>query len=102
MLVSFSLIMEVVLRAVVIGREYFNSWSNVLDSGVAIASFSLMFLAAPRASKAKDDEREKEDVELSQSLVMARMIVEFGRVLLIAGHVRRSRQANASDDISFS
>merc|ERR1712241_952022 len=93
---------EVVLRAIVIGKDYLRTWSNILDSGVAAASISLIFWAAPRASKSKDYETQKEDVELSQSLVMARTMVQFGRVLLIANHARRSHQANASDDITFS
>jgi hypothetical protein len=101
-LVTLSLFTEVVLRAVVLGREYLRSWSNILDGAMALASASLMFWAAPRASKAEDFERQKEDVELSQSLVMARIIVQFGRVLLIAEHTRRSRQAKSADDVSFS
>lgn len=99
--VSLSLFMEVVLRAVVLGRSYMQSYANILDGLVAIASASLLFWAAPRASASQEYERQKEDVELSQSLVMARMLVQFGRVLLIAEHARRSRQAKSADDISF-
>jgi len=100
--VTMSLFTEVLLRLVVLGRDYLNSWSNVLDLVVALASGSLFFWAAPRASKAEDFERQKEDVELSQSLVMARTLVQFGRVLLIAEHARRSRQSKHSDDLDFS
>jgi hypothetical protein len=101
-IVSISLFTEVVLRAVVLGREYLQSVANILDAIVAIASASLMFWAAPRASKAEEFEKQKEDVKLSQSLVMARTLVQFGRVLLIAQHARRSRQAKSSDDVAFS
>mmetsp|Transcript_47665 Transcript_47665/g.152221 ORF Transcript_47665/g.152221 Transcript_47665/m.152221 type:complete len:216 (-) Transcript_47665:126-773(-) len=101
-LVSMSLFSEVALRAVVLGGVYLRSCSNILDSIVAIASASLMFWAAPRASRTKDFEAQKEDVELSQSLVMARTMVQLGRVLLIANHAHRSSQANSTDDISFS
>merc|ERR1719213_87954 len=94
--------MEVVLRAIVLGREYLSSVSNILDGIVAIASASLLFVAAPRASKAEEFEKQKEDVQLSQSLVMARTIVQFGRVIMIAEHARRSRQAKSSDDVAFS
>lgn len=99
--VSLSLFMEVVLRAVVLGRSYLQSYANILDGLVAVASASLLFWAAPRASASQEYERQKEDVELSQSLVMARTIVQFGRVLLIAEHARRSRQAKSADDITF-
>eukprot|EP00811_Abedinium_folium_P000198 NODE_10180_length_1371_cov_3.975080.p1 GENE.NODE_10180_length_1371_cov_3.975080~~NODE_10180_length_1371_cov_3.975080.p1 ORF type:complete len:261 (-),score=103.87 NODE_10180_length_1371_cov_3.975080:441-1223(-) len=100
--VTLSLFVEVSLRAVVVGREYFQSWSNVADAVIAVASAALMFWAAPRASRAEDFEKQKEDVELSQSLVMARTLMQFVRVLLIAQHARRSRQASASEDITFS
>mmetsp|Transcript_158691 Transcript_158691/g.280299 ORF Transcript_158691/g.280299 Transcript_158691/m.280299 type:complete len:244 (+) Transcript_158691:169-900(+) len=99
--VSLSLLMEVVMRAVVLGRSYLQSYANILDGLVAFASASLLFWAAPRASASQEYERQKEDVELSQSLVMARTLVQFGRVLLIAEHARRSRQAKSADDISF-
>merc|ERR1719389_397759 len=101
--VSLSLFLEVMLRAVVLGRDYLRSWPNILDGIVALASGSLLFFAAPRASKAEEFEKQKEDVELSQSLVMARILVQFGRVLLIAEHARRSRQAKSAggQDVSF-
>lgn len=101
-LVTFSLFTEVLLRAVVLGREYLRSWPNILDAAIALASASLMFFAAPRASKAEEFEKQKEDVELSQSLVMARTLMQFGRVMLIAEHARRSRQSKSSDDLDFS
>lgn len=41
-------------------------------------------------------------MELSNSLVMARTLVQFGRLLLIAQHAHRSRQAKSSDDVAFS
>jgi len=101
-IVSISLFTEVALRAVVLGREYLRSWANVLDAVVALASGFMMFYAAPRAAKTEEFEKQKEDVELGQSLVMARTLVQFGRVLLIAEHARRSRQAKGSDDLDFS
>lgn len=101
-LVTFSLFMEVVLRAIVLGSDYLKSWSNLLDALVAIVSASLMFLAAPRASQTGNFETQKEDVELSQSLIMLRTMVQFGRLLLIAKSVNRSRQAHAGDDVTFS
>merc|ERR1719167_1735840 len=100
--VSASLLAEVALRAMVLGWAYLRSWSNVLDSAVALASVGLLFLVAPQASRSKDFEAQKQDVELSQSLVMARTIVQFVRLALIASHAKRSRQANAADDVSFS
>jgi len=100
-IVSLSLSMEVTLRAIVLGKEYLRSWSNVMDVAVALASVSLMFWSAPRASRANDFEAQKEDVELSQSLVMLRIIVQFLRVLLITSHARRSRNAKNVGDISF-
>lgn len=100
--VSVSLFTEVVLRAIVLGREYLESLPNILDACVAVASFSLMFVAAPRASSAKQYEAQKEDVELSQSLVMVRTVVQFVRVLTIANHAHRSSQAKSADDITFS
>lgn len=101
-LVSLSLFVEVALRAMVIGKEYLRSWSNILDCGFAVMSASLIFWAAPRASESKDFETQKQDVELSQSLVMIRTMVQFGRVLLIAQHAVRSRRANASEEVTFS
>lgn len=100
--VTLSLFLEVLLRALAVGKEYLQSWSNLLDCAFAVASAVLLFWAAPRASQSQDFETQKQDVELSQSLVMARMVVQFGRVLLIAQHARRSRQASCSGDISFS
>lgn len=101
-LVSVSLFLEVGLRALVLGWQYLRTWPNVLDTLFAVASFLLMFVAAPRASKSSQFDRQKEDVELSQSLVMVRTMVQFGRVLLIAQHARRSNQARSAEDISFS
>ncbi|CAE8637925.1 unnamed protein product, partial [Polarella glacialis] len=103
-LITMSLVVEVALRAIVIGQGYLRSYSNVFDSFLAVLSASLFFYAAPNASRAKDDERQKEDVELSQSLVMARIILQFVRVMLIASHARRSRQSifSAQSDVSFS
>lgn len=101
-LVSLSMLMEVLLRAIALGSEYFHSGTNILDTFVAAASVFLMFWAAPHASKAHDYEVQKEDVELSQSLVMARIMFQFIRVMLIANHARRSRQAKSSpDDLDF-
>lgn len=101
--VTMSLFTEVILRAVVLGRDYLQSWSNIFDGGFAILSAGLMFWAAPRAARAEDFEKQKENVELGQSLVMARTLVQFGRLVLIAQHANRSRQAKSSDDsISFS
>eukprot|EP00931_Biecheleriopsis_adriatica_P069055 TRINITY_DN42948_c0_g1_i1.p1 TRINITY_DN42948_c0_g1~~TRINITY_DN42948_c0_g1_i1.p1 ORF type:complete len:243 (+),score=56.59 TRINITY_DN42948_c0_g1_i1:56-730(+) len=102
-IVTLSLVAEVVLRAIVLGHSYMKSWSNIIDCSVALVSAILFFIAAPAASRAKDDERQKEDLELSQSLVMARIIVQFCRVLLIASHARRSRQSlfSVQSDVSF-
>ncbi|CAK0855056.1 unnamed protein product, partial [Prorocentrum cordatum] len=96
-LVTLSLFAEVILRAVVLGSEYLRSWSNLLDSLAAAASAALLFWAAPRASRRRDFEGQKEDVELSQSLVMARIIVQFCRLLLIAQRAKRSHQASGAD-----
>mmetsp|Transcript_117023 Transcript_117023/g.331178 ORF Transcript_117023/g.331178 Transcript_117023/m.331178 type:complete len:232 (-) Transcript_117023:156-851(-) len=101
-LVSLSLFLEVVLRAVALGREYVRSCANLVDGAVAAASVFLMFWAAPQAVRAHNFEGEKEDVELSESLVMGRIIFQFVRVLLIAQHARRSKQAKASEDVTFS
>lgn len=103
-LVTISLFAEVLLRAVVLGRDYLRSWANILDSVIAVASASLLFWAAPRASRQLDFETQKEDVEMSQSLVMARIMVQFLRVLLIAQHAQRSSRqaAGRTEDISFS
>jgi len=101
-IISLSLCAEVALRATVLGKDYIRSWPNVLDAVVALASASLLFWAAPRASQEGHLEKQKEDVELSQSLVMARTLVQFGRILVIAQHTQRSRQANAGDDVTFS
>eukprot|EP00439_Symbiodinium_sp_Y106_P025212 s79_g3.t1 len=100
-LVTASLVLEVALRAVVLGASYLKSWSNAVDCIVAVLSAGLFFFAAPSA---RGDEAQKEDIELSQSLVMARVILQFGRVLVIASHARRARQEQsaANGEISFS
>lgn len=96
--VNVSLFVEVGLRAAVLGADYLRSWPNVLDSFVASASAILFFVAAPGAG----DKAGQGDVELSQGLVMLRTGVQFGRLILIAQHARRSQKAQASTDISFS
>lgn len=93
--VTASLVVEVALRAIVQGENYLKSWWNAIDCSVAFVSSGLFFFAAPRAS----DEAQKEDVELSQSLVMARVIFQFARVLLIASHARRA--GKMQEEVSF-
>ena len=95
--VTASLVVEVVLRAIVQGRSYLKSWWNVLDCSVAFVSGGLFFFAAPRAM----GEAQKEDVELSQSLVMARVIFQFARVLLIASYARRAGGTLQPQPVSF-
>merc|ERR1711924_505963 len=64
---------------------------------VASASAILFFIAAPGAGVRAG----QKDVELSEGLVMLRTGVQFGRLILIAQHARRSQKAQASADISF-
>ncbi|CAJ1368126.1 unnamed protein product [Effrenium voratum] len=94
--VTVSLVVEVVLRAIVQGKAYLKSWSNAIDTCVAVISSGLFFVAAPSAA----GEAQKEDVELSQSLVMARIIFQFCRVLVIASHARRASEAEGGK-VSF-
>merc|ERR1719375_1965379 len=77
------------MRATVWGKDYLQTWSNVFDVVIAVASFNCLFIAAPSAGS---DEK-KQDAELSQSLVMLRIIVQFSRILFIAEHAQRMRKA---------
>eukprot|EP00913_Durusdinium_trenchii_P028019 g26270.t1 len=95
-IITLSLVVEVILRAIVQGRNYLKSWWNAVDGSLAVLSSGLFFFAAPRAA----GEAQKEDVELSQSLVMARVIFQFVRVLRIASLARRASTARGPD-VSF-
>jgi len=99
--VTLSLFVEVALRVIVLGDEYLQSWSNILDCTVALASTILLFSAAPKASKAMNYQAQREDVELGQSLILFRTVVQFARIALIAQHARRSRESKGATDVSF-
>mmetsp|Transcript_110763 Transcript_110763/g.196226 ORF Transcript_110763/g.196226 Transcript_110763/m.196226 type:complete len:231 (+) Transcript_110763:55-747(+) len=85
--ITLSLVLEVGLRAAVLGYDYLRSWSNMLDTFIAAASVIMYFGA-----------QQMQDVELSQSLVMLRIIVQFGRILVIAEHAQRLRKAMLEGD----
>lgn len=96
-LITMSLLVEVALRAVVLGREYLDSWYNIFDGTIALASGFFLFWASPLSSPKSElknafSEEKQEDLELSQSLVMVRIIVQFARVLLIVEHTQRLRR----------
>merc|ERR1712137_8859 len=99
-LVNLSLILEVALRATVLGKAYLQSWYNILDVAMACLSGGFLFFEAPIDSRHGHRESTREDMELSQSLVMLRIIVQFARLLLIAEHAQRSRKSlQAADDV---
>ena len=44
---------------------------------------------------------QSQDAELSQSLIMFRILVQFGRLLMIAEHVQRARKSQDSGDVNM-
>merc|ERR1719329_161713 len=74
-------------------QVYIKTWSNLLDVILAGSSAGLLLWEAPHEIF---QSKTQEDVELSMSLVMVRILVQFGRVLMIAEHAQRARQAKAA------
>mmetsp|Transcript_15883 Transcript_15883/g.31104 ORF Transcript_15883/g.31104 Transcript_15883/m.31104 type:complete len:239 (+) Transcript_15883:1-717(+) len=93
--VSLSLVAEVVLRAYIVGKRYLQKCANIVDVLVASLSTGFLFVAAPRAGYS---EERREDLGLSQSLVMTRIVMQFARLLLIAEHSQRSRRDGAKGE----
>mmetsp|Transcript_6127 Transcript_6127/g.14639 ORF Transcript_6127/g.14639 Transcript_6127/m.14639 type:complete len:247 (+) Transcript_6127:97-837(+) len=94
--VSLSLAMEVALKIRMFGLEYAKSYSNVLDAVIALASIAMLVGGENAHSKATH----VEDIELSESLVMMRIMLQFGRLLVIAEHVQRSRKYQSGDEMA--
>mmetsp|Transcript_22173 Transcript_22173/g.40794 ORF Transcript_22173/g.40794 Transcript_22173/m.40794 type:complete len:245 (+) Transcript_22173:98-832(+) len=94
--VSLSLALEVALKIRMFGCEYAKSYSNVLDAVVALASIAMLVGGENAHSKATHTE----DIELSESLVMMRIMMQFGRLLIIAEHVQRSRKYQSGDEMA--
>mmetsp|Transcript_36708 Transcript_36708/g.104432 ORF Transcript_36708/g.104432 Transcript_36708/m.104432 type:complete len:169 (-) Transcript_36708:112-618(-) len=92
-LVTFSLIAEVFLKAVVLGSGHLRSCSGALDATMGGLSAVFLFFEAPTA---RFGEQKRVDLELSQSLVMLRILVQFGRLLVIAEHAHRAGRLRAA------
>jgi len=87
--VTATLAMEVGLKATVMGRVHLRTWTGALDACIAVVSVGFLIFEAPLA---KFRSERREDLELSQSLVMLRILVQFGRLLLLAEHAQRARK----------
>merc|ERR1719316_1717850 len=97
-LVNLMLVVEVALRWLLMGKGYLSTWSNRFDVFVAVLSSVFLYWKAPQA----DDAKQQQDVVFSDSLVMARIMVQFGRLYVVANSARRSKATdNAEGEIDF-
>merc|ERR1740129_1163794 len=100
--VTSSLVIEVIMKYSVLGMLFLQTGLGSLDMLVAATSATFLFLQAPLARFKVD---RKEDMELSQSLVMLRILIHFGRLLVLAEHTERARRVksknSAKEALSF-
>ena len=89
--VCLSLVVEVLLRTAM-SWDYLYSLHGFVDCCVAFTSVGLLFWVSKRNLHGRERDQ---DIELSQSLVMLRIIIQFARVLLAIEHVRRSEKGES-------
>ncbi|KFH12456.1 putative transmembrane protein [Toxoplasma gondii VAND] len=101
--VTFMLLLEVSLRALVVGRAFFFKFENLFDVAVTVLCVALLCISDDLWGSLADRDRpppEEVDDIFRQSLTAFRFSTQLLRMVTIALHQKRSQLP--SDDVDFS